>query len=190
MHKAGSVGLPVGISLRICQPGSENVDQSWVDVEPGATGEICICGPSVIAGYLGNADEHSFRDGWFRTGDIGYLDPDGYLFITGRLREVINRGVENIAPREIEEVLLAHPLVRDTAVVGRSDAIYGEVVVAYIVTQGKGGPEMQQRLHQYAAERLSPAKVPVDYVIVSALPRTSSGKVARQVLREQELQHG
>jgi acyl-CoA synthetase (AMP-forming)/AMP-acid ligase II len=190
MHKAGSVGLPVGVSLRICQPRSEPADESLVDVEQGASGEICISGPSVIEGYLDNADEDSFRDGWFRTGDIGYLDLDGYLFITGRLREVIIRGGENIAPREIEEVLLTHPLVRDAAVVGRPDPIYGEVVVAYIVIQGKGGSEMQQRLHLYAAERLSPAKVPVDYVIVSALPRTTSGKVARQVLREQEVQHG
>ncbi|HVB20939.1 MAG TPA: AMP-binding protein [Ktedonobacteraceae bacterium] len=190
IHKAGSVGLPVGLSLRICQPLSEKGDEAWMDVEPGAAGEICISGPSVIEGYLDNADERSFRDRWFRTGDIGYLDSDGYLFITGRLREVINRGGENIAPREIEEVLLTHPLVSDAAVVGRPDPIYGEVVVAYIVTQSKGGPEMQQRLHRYAAERLSSAKVPVDYVIVSALPRTTSGKVARQVLREQELHHG
>ncbi|MHB8595195.1 MAG: AMP-binding protein [Ktedonobacteraceae bacterium] len=190
VHKAGSVGLPVGVSLRICRPLREKSDEPWVDVEPGATGEICVCGHSVIKGYLGNADERSFRDGWFRTGDIGYLDNDGYLFITGRLREVIIRGGENIAPREIEEVLLTHPLVRDTAVVGRPDPIYGEVVVAYVVTVGKGGPETQRRLHLYATQRLSPAKVPVDYVIVSALPRTTSGKVARQVLREQELHHG
>ncbi len=190
VHKAGSVGLPVGVSLRICRPLHEKGNETWVDVEPGTTGEICVCGHSVIKGYLGNADERSFRDGWFRTGDIGYLDKDGYLFIAGRLREVIIRGGENIAPREIEEVLLTHPLVRDTAVVGRPDPIYGEVVVAYVVTEGKGGLETQRRLHLYAIERLSPAKVPVDYVIVSSLPRTTSGKVARQVLREQELHHG
>src|SRR6185437_11023201 len=95
-------------------------------------GEICVRGPNVIAGYECDAGASSFEDGWFRTGDLGYLDADGYLYITGRLREVINRGGEKIAPREIEEVLLAHPAVRDAAVVGEPHPLYGQRVAAYI----------------------------------------------------------
>jgi acyl-CoA synthetase (AMP-forming)/AMP-acid ligase II len=106
------------------------------DVVPGEMGEICIAGPSVIGSYQDNAGQEAFQDGWFRTGDLGYLDEDGYLFIRGRLREVINRGGENIAPREVEEVLLGHEAVREVAAVGRPDPIYGEQVVAYVAVQG------------------------------------------------------
>ncbi|HVB74359.1 MAG TPA: AMP-binding protein [Ktedonobacteraceae bacterium] len=192
IHKAASVGLPVGVSMRICHPltGQTADEQAWTDVEPGATGEICIRGPNVIQAYVGDVDQKSFQHGWFRTGDLGYQDHEGYVFITGRLREVINRGGENIAPREIEEVLLDHPLVHEAAVVARPHAIYGEVVVAYIVTRRKTHASIQQQLHQYAAQHLSPVKVPVDFIIVDTLPRTSSGKIARQVLREREVRNG
>jgi acyl-CoA synthetase (AMP-forming)/AMP-acid ligase II len=156
------------------------------DVVPGETGEICIAGPSVIGSYQGNAGQEAFQDGWFRTGDLGYLDEDGYLFIRGRLREVINRGGENIAPREVEEVLQRHAEVREVAVVGRPDPIYGEQVVAYIVAQKAWNEEMAQELHRYALQRLSPQKVPVDFIALDALPRTATGKVERRLLRAQE----
>lgn len=194
IHKAGSVGLPVGVEMRICRPkeGKDGDDeQPWIDVGRGTIGEICFRGPSVICAYEGNAGASSFQDGWFRTGDLGYQDDDGYLFITGRLREVINRGGENVAPREVEEVLLTHPAVKETVVVGRPDSIYGEVVVAYVVLREnstQSSRDMQQQLQQYAAQRLSSHKVPVDFMLVDDLPRTSAGKVARQVLRKQEVQ--
>jgi acyl-CoA synthetase (AMP-forming)/AMP-acid ligase II len=156
------------------------------DVAPGETGEICVAGPCVIDSYQSNSGSAAFQDGWFRTGDLGYMDKDGYLFIKGRLREVINRGGENIAPREVEEALTRHPAIHEIAAVGRPDPIYGEVVVAYIATQTPWHEEMAQDLHQYARQRLSPHKVPVDFIAIDALPRTPTGKIERRLLRARE----
>ena len=184
-HKPGSAGLPVGVSLRICRPRVDG-DEVLHEVSRGETGEMCISGPSVISAYYGNADKESFQDGWFRTGDLGYQDEEGYLFITGRLRDVIIRGGENIAPREIEEVLETYPTVREAAVIGRPDAIYGEQVVAYIVANGPWSPELAQQLHAYAARRLSAHKVPVDFIAVDALPKNALGKVAHRLLQARD----
>ncbi|MFL5700832.1 MAG: AMP-binding protein [Ktedonobacteraceae bacterium] len=186
VHKPGSAGCPVGVALRICSPRVDAGREMLRDVVPGETGEICIAGPSVIASYQDNAGQEAFQDGWFRTGDLGYLDEDGYLFIRGRLREVINRGGENIAPREVEEVLLGHAAVREVAAVGRPDPIYGEQVVAYLAVQGAWCEEMAQELYRYAARRLSPHKVPVEFVALEALPRNPTGKVERRLLRARE----
>ena len=183
VHKPGSAGRPVGVALRICSPRTGGSGEMLRDLAPGETGEICIAGPSVIGFNQDHAGQEAFQDGWFRTGDLGYLDEDGYLFIRGRLREVINRGGENIAPREVEEVLLRHAAVREVAVVGRPDPIYGEQVVAYLVVRGIWSEEMAQELHQFAARRLSPQKVPVDFIALDALPRNQTGKVERRLLR-------
>ena len=99
---------------------------------------------------------------------------------------MINRGGENIAPREVEEVLLRHAAVREVAVVGRPDPIYGEQVVAYVAVRGAWSEQMAQELHQYAARRLSPQKVPVDFVALDALPRNPTGKIERRLLRARE----
>jgi acyl-CoA synthetase (AMP-forming)/AMP-acid ligase II len=184
-HKPGSAGLPVGVSLHICRPRADG-DEDLHDVPRGETGEICISGPSVISAYYGNADKESFQNGWFRTGDLGYLDEEGYLFITGRLRDVIIRGGENIAPREVEEVLETHPAIREAAVIGRPDAVYGEQVVAYIVVNGPWSPELGQRLREYVARRLSAHKVPVDFIAVDTLPKTGLGKVEHRLLQERD----
>ena len=187
-HKPGSVGLPVSVSLRICSPRRSDKDEELRDVEQGKTGEICISGPNVISAYYENADAESFQDGWFRTGDLGYKDEEGYLYITGRLREVIIRGGENIAPREVEEVLQTHPAVRASAVVGRPDPIYGEQVVAFIVPNNIWNDELKQSLHDYTAQKLSPQKVPVEFISTDTLPRNATGKVERHVLRERVIQ--
>jgi acyl-CoA synthetase (AMP-forming)/AMP-acid ligase II len=184
-HKPGSAGLPVGVSLRICSPRTEE-DTALHDVPQGAHGEICIAGPGVIQAYHEHAGNTAFQDGWFRTGDLGYLDADGYLFITGRLREVINRGGENIAPREVEEVLLTFPLIQEAAVVGRPDPIYGEQVVAYIVVQEEWNPTSRQALFQYVSQHLSPPKTPIDFIVLDALPKNATGKVERRLLRARE----
>jgi len=184
-HKPGSAGLPVGVSLRICRPRDDG-DEELHDVPRGETGEICISGPSVISAYYGNADKEAFQDGWFRTGDIGYQDEEDYLYIAGRLRDVIIRGGENIAPREVEEVLETYPAVREAAVIGRPDAVYGEQVVAYLVANGPWSPELAQRLHEYAAQRLSTHKVPVDFIAVDALPKNALGKVEHRLLQERD----
>ena len=186
-HKPGSAGLPVGVSLRICLPRADG-DEDLHDVPRGETGEICISGPSVISAYYGNADKESFQNGWFRTGDLGYQDEEGYLFLTSRLREVIIRGGENIAPREVEEVLETYPAVREAAVIGRPDAVYGEQVVAYIVVNGSWSPELAQKLHEYAAQKLSAHKVPVDFIAVDALPKSALGKVEHRLLQKRDAQ--
>src|SRR2546423_1924307 len=182
-HKPGSAGLPVGVSLRLCRPRIDG-DEDVHDVPRGETGEICISGPSVISAYYGNADKESFQNGWFRTGHIGCQDEEGYLYITGRLRDVIIRGGENIAPREGEEVLESYPAIREAAVIGRPDAVYGEQVVAYLVVNGPWSPELAQRLHAYAAQKLSAHKVPVAFIAVDELPKNALGKVAHRLLQE------
>src|SRR5437588_258274 len=182
-HKPGSAGLPVGVALRICRPRAGG-DEDLHDVPRGETGEICISGPSVISAYYGNADKESFQNGWFRTGDLGYQDEEGCLFLTGRLRDVIIRGGENIAPREVEEVLETYPAVREAVVIGRLDAVYGEQVVAQIVVDGPSSPELAQKLREYAARMLSAHKVPVDFIAVDSLPKNALGKVEPRLLQE------
>jgi acyl-CoA synthetase (AMP-forming)/AMP-acid ligase II len=186
VHKPGSAGRPVGVALRICYPRADGNEDMLCDVAPGETGEICVAGPSVIGMYQGNTGQEAFQDGWFRTGDLAYMDKDGYLFIKGRIREVINRGGENIAPREVEEALLRHAAVREVAAVGRPDPIYGELVVAYVAVDRAWSEEMAQELHQYAAKRLSLHKVPVDFIALDELPRTPTGKIERRLLRARE----
>ncbi|MGI8687285.1 MAG: AMP-binding protein [Thermomicrobiales bacterium] len=186
-HKPGSVGLPIGVDLRVCHARSDERGCSLQEVAPGEQGEICVRGPGVIPAYRGGVGHESFEAGWFRTGDLGYRDEEGYLYITGRLRDMINRGGEKIAPREVEEVLLTHPAVRDAAVIGRPDAQYGEVAVAYVVAdEAWSRDDLVQCLHHYAAARLSAYKVPVDFVRVEALPRNPNGKINREALRTQE----
>jgi acyl-CoA synthetase (AMP-forming)/AMP-acid ligase II len=185
-HKAGSAGVPVGTLLRICRPRTTDGNDDLVDVPVGETGEICVSGPSIIAGYRRQVGQDAFQDGWFRTGDLGYLDSDGYIFITGRSREVIIRGGENIAPREIEEALLSNPAVREAAAVGRPDNIYGEQVVAYVSVRGTWNEQMASDLRAYAAQRLSSHKVPVEIIALSTLPKNATGKIERRLLRARE----
>jgi acyl-CoA synthetase (AMP-forming)/AMP-acid ligase II len=186
-HKAGSAGRPTGVTLRICLPRLSEDTQPLCDVPEGELGEVCITGPAVIEGYQSNEGGESFQDGWFRTGDLGYLDSEGYLFLKGRMREVINRGGENIAPREIEELLQRYSLVREAAVVGRPDAIYGEQVVAYLAVREHWSATDLAGLRQYAALHLSAPKVPVDMIVLDDLPRNATGKIDRRLLREREL---
>ena len=188
-HKPGSAGLPTGVDLRICYPRTAENERELHDVPPGEIGEICIAGPGVIQGYQNNEGQDAFQDGWFRTGDLGYLDEDGYLFIKGRQREVINRGGENIAPREIEETLQSYPLVREAAAVGRPDPIYGEQVVAYLTVRGSWDTEQAEQLHHYLTQHLSSPKVPVDLIVLPELPRNATGKIDRRLLRAREQAH-
>jgi acyl-CoA synthetase (AMP-forming)/AMP-acid ligase II len=182
-HKAGSVGLPVGITLRICVPASADAHEALRDVARGATGEVCVKGPSLIPGYAGGVDASAFQDGWFRTGDLGYQDADGYLYLTGRLRDVIIRGGENVAPREVEEALLNCPDVNEVAVIGCPDPLYGEQIVAYVAPATSWTPALEAALRVVSATRLSAHKRPAEYVPLSGLPRTTTGKVDRPKLR-------
>jgi len=181
-YKPGSVGLPLGVSLRVCYPRDEEYPNLLSDVVRGEEGEICISGPSVIAQYDNGASSTSFCDEWFRTGDLGYLDDDGFLFITGRMKDVINRGGEKIAPREVEEILLAHPLVRDAAVVAEPDPIYGQQAVAYVVLNEFEGSYSFTSLREYCALKLSVYKIPSRFISVKELPRTRTGKIQRHLV--------
>ncbi|HLW02113.1 MAG TPA: AMP-binding protein [Ktedonobacterales bacterium] len=188
-HIPGSVGKPVGVSLRICQPHTSEGTQALRDVALGEVGEVCIAGPGVISAYLGDAGATAFQDGWFRTGDLGYQDAEGYVYLTGRQRDVIIRGGENIAPREIEEALLAHAAVWEVAVAGSPDPLYGEQVVAYVVTHESWTSLLEESLRLHCAQYLSPHKVPSVFIPVDALPRTYTGKLDRQALRQKQLDH-
>jgi oxalate---CoA ligase len=167
----GSVGVPAGAEIRI-------VDGEGRDVPAGAAGEVAIRGPGVTSGYLNNdeANAESFFDGWFRTGDRGVLR-DGYLFLEGRLKEMILRGGENISPYEIEAVLLAHPAVADAVCFGIEDDKYGEVVGAAVALDGAAEPA---GLQAHCREHLASFKIPTVITILEEIPRTPTGKVQRK----------
>lgn len=175
----GSVGLAAGPRIAI-----RGIDGSLVAA--GEKGEVVIQGPGVTPGYVENpaANEASFVAGWFRTGDEGFLDPDGYLFLTGRLKEIINRGGEKIAPREVEEVLLGHPAVGEAAVFAVPDPSLGEEVGAAVVLRAGASADVTS-LKSFAAERLSFFKTPRHMRIVDAIPKGPTGKVQRVQLASQ-----
>jgi len=137
-----------------------------------------IQGPSVIQAYENNpeADAKSFVKGWFRTGDEGVLDAEGYLQLTGRLKEMINRGGEKIAPREIDEVLLTHPLVSEAVCFGIPHPTWGEEVAAAVVLRDAA---TEAELIAYCRDRLADFKCPKKIYIVASIPRTATGKVQR-----------
>jgi len=164
-RRAGSVGFPL--------PG--------VDLRLAPTGEIEVRGPNVFPGYWRRPDAtaDSFRDGWFRTGDLGAADPDGYLRIVGRAKELIISGGYNVYPREVEEVLLGHPAVVDAAVVGAADAEWGERVCAFVVA---GDDVTDAALADWCAARLAPYKRPRRWERIDEVPRNALGKVLRHAL--------
>ena len=173
-HKFGSVGLATG-TTRVSILGEQgNV------LPPNALGEILTRGENVMSGYENNpaANETGFIDGWLRTGDLGSLDEDGYLFIQGRIKEIINRGGEKIAPREIDEVLLRHPAVKQAVVFGMPHPSLGEDVAAAVVLQG-GQTVSMQELRRYASTKLAAFKVPGLIVFVQEIPKGATGKIQR-----------
>ena len=171
-RKPGSVGVPSGVEIRLA-------DDEGRTVAAGRAGEVVIRGPGVTAGYLNNpeANADAFFDGWFRTGDRGAFDADGYLRLEGRLKEMILRGGENISPYEIEEVLLAHPAVADAICFGIDDEKYGERVGAAVALRGDAG---ERELIDHCRERLAAFKVPEVVHVLDAIPRTPTGKVQRK----------
>jgi acyl-CoA synthetase (AMP-forming)/AMP-acid ligase II len=153
-----------------------------VSVRVGEHGEIQARSDSVMAGYLPDeATAEAFCDGWYRTGDIGYLDDDGYLRITDRSKEMIKVRGFQVAPAEIEGVLHGHPAVKDCAVFGIPDAVNGEAIVAAAAV---GSPVGAEELIDLVGDRLASYKRPADVVFVPEIPRLPSGKVLRRVLKE------
>ena len=171
-RKPGSVGSGTAVEIAILTEKGELL--------PAATvGEVSIKGPNVFSGYEGNAEANaaSFSNGWFRTGDQGYLDGDGYLVLVGRIKELINRGGEKISPREIDEVLLTHPSVAEACCFGIEDRVYGEEVAAAVVLSG---PATEVELKAHCSASLSDFKCPKVIYIVEAIPRTATGKIQRR----------
>ncbi len=172
-RKPGSVGVAAGPEVAI-------MDAAGALLPLGATGEIVIRGPNVTTGYARNpaANATAYHDGWFRTGDQGLFDGDGYLRITGRLKEIINRGGEKISPREIDEVLLAHPdVAQAVAFAVPHDALGEEVAAAVVLRPGATATPRDIRAH--AAARVAPFKVPRTVLIVDEIPKGPTGKLQR-----------
>jgi long-chain acyl-CoA synthetase len=174
LRKLGSVGRASGCEARI-------IDAALDEVPDGTTGELAIRGPQVMAGYYKNADatRASFTpDGWLRTGDLGHRDIDGFFFVTGRIKELIIKGGENIAPREIDEALLQHPSVREAVAVGVPDRHYGQEIGACIVLrEGVSCDEVE--LRAFCERMLGRYKTPRHFRFVDDVPRGPSGKVQR-----------
>lgn len=175
-RKPGSVGLPTGCEVAILGGDGHAL-------EAGEVGEIAVRGPSLASQYLGDPDATAaaFRDGWFRTGDQGSLDADGYVTITGRLKEIINRGGEKIAPREVEDALLAHPDVRLAVAFAVPHPRLGEEVGAAVVLHA-GAQVTAAQLRVFVAESLAAPKVPRRVVTVDEIPRGATGKLDRNGL--------
>ena len=178
-RKPGSAGRPAGAEVQVAAAGR-------VVAGAGDVGRVRIRGKGVITGYASGGRPGAFdADGWLDTGDLGYLDEDGYLFLVGRSDDVINRGGEKIYPREIEEVLLAQPGVRSAAVVGAADEVLGERPVAYVVPDdGWLAAEVETALREECAARLPRHKQPSSFCLVGELPLGPTGKISRRRLKD------
>jgi len=183
-HVVGSVGQPIhGVEVQIR-------DTSGNRLEQGQEGEICVRGRIVMKAYLNNPEETRsafWEGGWLRSGDIGVFDPDGYLYIVDRLKDMIITGGENVYPREVEEVLYLRPEVEECAVIGLPDREWGERVTAFIVPR-PGHSVVPEELRSFLKSCLSPFKVPKEYVAVSELPKSAAGKILKRQLKKQFLE--
>ncbi|OLC22092.1 MAG: AMP-dependent synthetase [Chloroflexi bacterium 13_1_40CM_66_19] len=171
-RRPGTVGVGTGVQIGI-------MDEGQAMLPSGVHGEVVIQGPSVTDGYANNAEANakSFTAGWFRTGDQGTLGPEGYLTLIGRLKEMINRGGEKIAPREIDDALLQHPAVGEAVAFGCPHPTWGEEVAAAVVLKGEAS---EKEIIAFARERLADYKVPQKLFIVDQIPRTATGKIQRR----------
>jgi acyl-CoA synthetase (AMP-forming)/AMP-acid ligase II len=171
-HKPGTVGHGTQVEVAI-------MDEGGTLLAAGTQGEVVIRGPNVTRGYHNNpeANAAAFTHGWFRTGDRGILDGDGYLTLIGRIKELINRGGEKISPLEVDAALLSHPAVAEAASFGAPDAKYGEEVHAAVVLKGSA---TEAALQAHCLKLLADFKVPKVVYITPELPRTATGKVQRR----------
>jgi long-chain acyl-CoA synthetase len=178
-RKPGSTGLPLdGVHVKI-------VDDDGVELPRGKVGEICASGANISPGYYENeeATAEAFHDGWLYTGDLGYLDDEGYLFVVDRKKDLIIRGGLNIYPKDVEEVIHTHPAIQDVGVVGVPDSRMGEEVCAYVVPR-PGAEVTPEEIIAHCQASLAKYKTPRYVHIVSDLPRTSIGKVQKKELRK------
>ncbi len=179
VKKVGSIGVPMqGTLMKI-------FDDQGNELPRGEQGEIVISGPQIMKGYWNKPEETAkvLKNGWLHTGDVGYQDEDGYFYITDRKKDLIIKGGENIAPREIEEVLYSHPSVNEAAVVGMPDEVYGENIKAFIVL-AQGKEASAEEIIAYCQEKLKRFKSPKEVVFLEALPKSLVGKILRKELRK------
>jgi long-chain acyl-CoA synthetase len=182
LRKPGSVGTPLGeTELRIVSPERESLPS-------GEVGEVEFRGPSVIRGYWEDAEATAAlsADGWFATGDVGYVDDDGYLFLVDRKKEMIIRGGYNVYPREVEEALYEHPDVLEAAVIGVPDARLGEEIVALVVPRPGTSPEADE-VREWTRGRVAAYKYPRHVVLVERLPKGPTGKILKREIDRETL---
>ena len=172
-RKPGTVGLPAGPEIAI-------MDQGGSLLGPDKTGEIVIRGANVTAGYENNptANEEGYLNGWFRTGDQGAMDADGYISITGRLKEIINRGGEKVSPREVDEIIMDHPAVAQVVCFGMPHPKLGEEVAAVVVFK-EGATATERELQDFVARRAADYKVPKKILFMEEIPKGATGKLQR-----------
>ena len=176
--KPGSVGTPIeNVEMRI-------VDPEGRELPDGELGEILIKGPNVMRGYFGNpqATADALRDGWLRSGDIGYRDPEGYYFLVDRVKDMINVSGFKVFPREVEEVLFRHAAVKEVAVVGMADPLRGEAVKAFVVLR-EGARATAEELQALCRAAIAPYKVPETVAFIATLPKNPTGKILKKDLR-------
>ncbi|MBC7246462.1 MAG: long-chain fatty acid--CoA ligase [Actinobacteria bacterium] len=179
-YKIGSIGVPVeGVEVKV-------VDEEGRELSRGEVGELIVRGPNVMKGYYNKPEETEkvLRDGWLHTGDMVYMDNDGYLFIVGRKKDLIIRGGFNIYPREIEEVLVSHPLISEAAVVGVPNKYLGEEVKAY-VKQKPGSNLTEEQVLEYCEERLPYYKTPKFVVFVKSFKKDPSGQILKDLIEDE-----
>ncbi len=185
-HVVGSVGTEVpGVEIQIRDAEGQVLPQ-------GEKGEICVRGPNVMKGYLDNPEgtqQAFWQEGWFRTGDVGMFDPDGYLYIVDRIKDMIITGGENVYSTEVEEVLYRHPKISECAIIGLPDMEWGERVVACIIPK-ENATVGKKELYQYLKDRLAAYKVPKEFLIMEDFPRSAAGKVLKRNLRDSFLSDG
>ena len=172
-RKPGTVGRAAGPEVAI-------MDAAGALLPPGSTGEIVIRGPNVTAGYENNpkANDEAFTNGWFRTGDQGTMDADGYVSITGRLKEIINRGGEKVSPREVDEVMMDHAAVAQVVTFAMPHDKLGEDVAAVVVLRD-GASASERELREFVQARLADYKVPRKIIFMDEIPKGATGKLQR-----------
>ena len=183
MHKVGSIGIPFpDVEAKIVSLDGRE------DLPPGERGEIVLRTPTMMMGYYNRPEEtrNAIRDGWLYTGDIGYMDDDGYFYITDRKKDLIIVGGFNVFPREIDEVLYQHPKVKEGISVGVPDPYKGERIKVFVVLK-EGEKATEEEFIRYFRERLTPYKVPSEVEFRTNLPKSAIGKILRRALREEEL---
>ncbi|KAG1660672.1 hypothetical protein FOA52_006833 [Chlamydomonas sp. UWO 241] len=190
VRKPGSVGKAQGsVSVAV-------LDANHQAVPTGKIGEVCIRGPNVTSGYWNNdkANAEAYAGGWFHTGDQGWLDAEGYLTLTGRIKELINRGGEKISPLEVDNILLGHPAVAEACCFGAPDEKYGEVVAAAVVlrpeAEGQSAEAIEASVKAHCAAKVAAFKVPIRVFVTKALPKGATGKVQRRIMASHFMPNG